>query len=127
MRNVKVFAKFSQQSQITFLSIEKGFRLMNMKLAALLASVAMVTGTGIAQADNATQNGAQSVNGAQSLEIVPLTDVQMDELTAGHYTGKWHKGWYRDKHHKWVYGNHYWDYGPKWYDGKKMEVDRRAP
>ena len=82
--------------------------IMKMKLAALLVGAAVLSGAGIAQAADVTPADAQSKAAPPAME---LTDTQMQTLTAGHYTGQWHSGWYWNSRHQRKHGRHYYDYG----------------
>jgi hypothetical protein len=84
--------------------------IMKMKLAALLVGAAVLSGAGIAQAADVTPADAQSKAAPPAME---LTDTQLQTLTAGHYTGRWHRGSYWDRHHDREWGWHYYDYGPE--------------
>jgi hypothetical protein len=84
---------------------------MKTKLLALSVGVAMLSGAGIAQAADVTPADAQSK--AAPSARVELTDTQMQELTAGHYTGRFHRGWHYNYKHQWVKDRHKFDYGPE--------------
>src|SRR3954463_7919971 len=84
---------------------------MMTKILALSVGVAMLSGAGIAQAADVTPADAQ--NKAAPSARVELTDTQMQELTAGHYTGYRHRGWHYNYKHQWVRGWHTFDYGPE--------------
>jgi hypothetical protein len=84
---------------------------MMIKILALSVGAAMLSGAGIAQAADVTPADAQSK--AAPSARVELTDTQMQELTAGHYTGFKHRGRYYNYKHQWVRGSHTFDYGPE--------------
>jgi DMSO/TMAO reductase YedYZ molybdopterin-dependent catalytic subunit len=84
---------------------------MRTTLVALSVGAAMLGGAGIAQAADVTSADAQSKAAPPAME---LTDTQMQTLTAGHYTGRWHWGGYWNQYHRREdNGYHKWDYGPR--------------
>jgi hypothetical protein len=83
---------------------------MMKKLLALSVGVIMLGGAGIAQAADVTPADAQS---KAAPPVMELTDTQMQTITAGHYTARFHRGWHYNYKHEWVKGRHKFDYGPE--------------
>jgi hypothetical protein len=79
---------------------------MRTKLLTLAVGAAMLTGSGLARAEitaptltpfGATTNAQmETANVGQSRVStrVVMTDDQMQKVTAGHYNGYWHYGWF---------------------------------
>jgi hypothetical protein len=103
---------------------------MKMMLIALATAGAILTGSGLARAENTTLTltpfGAPTNGQMETAKIeqprastpVALTNDQMEKVTAGHYTGYYHDGWFKIWDGYWgaISGDWQWAWGTHWYE-----------
>jgi len=100
------------------------------KMLFALAAAAILSGSGLACAEATKQTLAPfgsptsaemataKIEQPQTSTRVALTDDQMDKVSAGHYTGYFHRGWFKiwDGNYGAISGNWQWAYGIHYYD-----------
>ena len=89
---------------------------MRTKLASFAAGAVMLSASGIACAETTVPTlepfGAPAIVQTKTVTPMALTDDQMEKVTAGHYIGRWHYGYFYLRSY---YGNYWWVYGRHFY------------